>query len=183
MAGSFAGMSHALVAPLPQWRGRTRKDGMAENEPDEDPKSPHDARLDSLDERLRRAQADEAARTGVKQSGTVAYYRSPAYRVLSVLIGYPLGTRVDRLCDRSLRRHAGRVGRDGVPGVRRRDLGNLEAFEAEPAIRARGKDRSGGRDQDRSDASVPDQPARGQSGRQLPSSSPTAPCGCSSSSG
>ena len=65
---------------------------MAENEPDEDPKSPHDARLASLDERLRQAQADEAARTGVKQNGTVAYYKSPAYRVLSVLIGYPLGT-------------------------------------------------------------------------------------------
>ena len=37
---------------------------MAENEPEEDPKSPQDARLASLDERLRQAQADEAARTG-----------------------------------------------------------------------------------------------------------------------
>jgi ATP synthase protein I len=65
---------------------------MAENEPIEDPKSPQDARLASLDERLRQAQAEEAARTGANRGGTVAYYKSPAYRVLSVLIGYPLGT-------------------------------------------------------------------------------------------
>ena len=91
MAGSFAGMSHAFAAPFSR-RGRTGKDGMAENEPWQDPKSPQDARLASLDERLRQAQADETERTGVKQSETVAYYRSPAYRVLSVLIGYPLGT-------------------------------------------------------------------------------------------
>ena len=37
---------------------------MAENEPRQDPKSPQDARLASLDERLRQAQAEEAARTG-----------------------------------------------------------------------------------------------------------------------
>lgn len=67
---------------------------MAENEPDEDPKFPQDARLDSLDERLRQAQAKEAARTGAGDGvkDNVAYYRSPTYRALSVLIGYPLGT-------------------------------------------------------------------------------------------
>jgi ATP synthase protein I len=64
---------------------------MAENEPQADPKSPQDARLASLDERLRQAQAEEAARTGGPGRSTVAYYKSPAYRVLSVLIGYPLG--------------------------------------------------------------------------------------------
>ena len=37
---------------------------MAEDEPRQDPKLPPDARLDSLDERLREAQAAEAARTG-----------------------------------------------------------------------------------------------------------------------
>ncbi|HTU12362.1 MAG TPA: AtpZ/AtpI family protein [Allosphingosinicella sp.] len=66
---------------------------MQEDEPWQDPKSPQDARLDSLDERLARAQAKEAERTGTH--GAVAdnmvYYRSPAYRVLSVLVGYPAG--------------------------------------------------------------------------------------------
>ena len=65
---------------------------MQEDEPGQDPKSPQDARLDSLDERLARAQAKEAERTGAaKDDGTIAYYRSPAYRVLSVLVGYPAG--------------------------------------------------------------------------------------------
>lgn len=64
---------------------------MAENEPWQDPKSPQDARLASLDERLAKAQAEEAKRTGGQTEGTDSYYRSPAYRVLSVLIGYPLG--------------------------------------------------------------------------------------------
>jgi ATP synthase protein I len=64
---------------------------MAEDGPWQDPKSPKDARLASLDERLRQAQADEAARTGGQAKGAASYYRSPAYRVLSVLIGYPLG--------------------------------------------------------------------------------------------
>ena len=54
---------------------------MAEDEPRQDPKSPPDARVASLDERLRQAQADEAARTG----------QSQGMRILSVLISYPLG--------------------------------------------------------------------------------------------
>ena len=64
---------------------------MTEDEPRQDPKSPQDARLASLDERLARAQAEETARTGGNGTGAAPYYRSPAYRVLSVLIGYPLG--------------------------------------------------------------------------------------------
>ncbi|HYI48828.1 MAG TPA: F0F1 ATP synthase assembly protein I [Allosphingosinicella sp.] len=64
---------------------------MAEDGPWQDPKSPQDARLASLDERLRQAQADEAARTGGHKTGAAPYYRSPAYRVLSVIVGYPLG--------------------------------------------------------------------------------------------
>jgi ATP synthase protein I len=91
LAGSFAGMSHAL-APRFSTRGRTGKDGMTEDEPWQDPKSPQDARLASLDERLRRAQAEEAARTGGQDKGaTAGYFQSPGYRVLSVLIAYPLG--------------------------------------------------------------------------------------------
>jgi len=64
---------------------------MAEDEPWQDPKSPQDARLASLDERLARAQAEETKRTGGQAEGTASYYRTPAYRVLSVLLGYPLG--------------------------------------------------------------------------------------------
>ena len=64
---------------------------MTEDEPGQDPKSPKDARLASLDERLAQAQAEEAKRTGGRDGGSVNYYRSPGYRVLSVLIGYPLG--------------------------------------------------------------------------------------------
>jgi ATP synthase protein I len=90
LAGSFAGMSHAL-APRFSTCGRTGKDGMTEDELGQDPKSPQDARLASLDERLRKAQVGEAARSGRSDGGTESYYRSPAYRVLSVLVGYPLG--------------------------------------------------------------------------------------------
>jgi ATP synthase protein I len=64
---------------------------MAEDEPWQDPKSPQDARLASLDERLAQAQAQEAKRTGRTGNSAAPYYRSPAYRVLSVLVGYPLG--------------------------------------------------------------------------------------------
>jgi ATP synthase protein I len=65
---------------------------MQEDESGQDPKSPQDARLASLDERLARAQAEEAKRTEGQADSLVTYYRSPAYRVLSVLIGYPLGS-------------------------------------------------------------------------------------------
>ena len=64
---------------------------MTEDEPRQDPGLPEDARLTSLDKRLKQAQSDEAKRT--QGHGAVAdYYKSPGYRVLSVLIGYPLGT-------------------------------------------------------------------------------------------
>jgi len=64
---------------------------MAEDEPWQDPKAPQDARLASLDERLAQAQAGEAKRSGRQDRGAAAYYRSPGYRVLSVMVGYPLG--------------------------------------------------------------------------------------------
>jgi ATP synthase protein I len=64
---------------------------MTEDDPRQDPKSPQDARLASLDERLRQAQAEEAARTGVTrrkpQTG-----QAQGMRILSVLISYPLGS-------------------------------------------------------------------------------------------
>ena len=65
---------------------------MQEDGPGQDPKSPQDARLASLDERLARAQAEETARTGRAESKSTSFYRSELYRVTSVIIGYPLGT-------------------------------------------------------------------------------------------
>ena len=64
---------------------------MAEDEPRQDPKLPQDARLDSLDERLREAQAAEAARTGVKQRLPQTGQRQ-GMRILSVMVSYPLGS-------------------------------------------------------------------------------------------
>ena len=62
---------------------------MAEDGPRQDPEPPRDARLSSLDERLRRAQADEATRTG---SGREADRNERlGNRVLSYLIGGPVG--------------------------------------------------------------------------------------------
>jgi len=63
---------------------------MAENEPWQDPKSPQDARLASLDERLRQAQAEEATRSGghERTAGSMRLF----HRLLSVLIAYPLGS-------------------------------------------------------------------------------------------
>ncbi|HEX8468198.1 MAG TPA: AtpZ/AtpI family protein [Allosphingosinicella sp.] len=64
---------------------------MAEDEHRQDPKLPQDARLDSLDERLRDAQAAEAARTGVKQRPPQTGQRQ-GMRILSVMVSYPLGS-------------------------------------------------------------------------------------------
>lgn len=61
---------------------------MAEDETDEVPKLPPDARLESLDERLDRFQQEEAKRTAKRQP-------DPSYQagqlVLSNLIGAPAG--------------------------------------------------------------------------------------------
>ena len=68
---------------------------MAENELPEDPKSPQDARLASLDERLAKAQAEEAERTGgsrVPGWAAPLTSQSEGGRILSVLFGYPLGS-------------------------------------------------------------------------------------------
>ncbi|HWH18114.1 MAG TPA: AtpZ/AtpI family protein [Allosphingosinicella sp.] len=63
---------------------------MAENEPGQDPKLPEDARLASLDERLRRAQAEEAERTG-RNRAPADRNEQLGNRVLSYLIGGMLG--------------------------------------------------------------------------------------------
>ncbi|HEX8225652.1 MAG TPA: AtpZ/AtpI family protein [Allosphingosinicella sp.] len=64
---------------------------MAEDEPRQDPKLPQDARLDSLEERVKAAQAAEAARTGVKQRPPQTGQRQ-GMRILSVMFSYPLGS-------------------------------------------------------------------------------------------
>jgi ATP synthase protein I len=65
---------------------------MAEDEPRQDPKLPQDARLDSLDERLRDAQAAEAARIGGTQKRVPQTGQRQGMRILSVMVSYPLGS-------------------------------------------------------------------------------------------
>src|SRR4029077_10671349 len=82
-------MFHALVAPLfsPR-RGCTWKKDMTEDEPQQDPELPQDARLSSLDERLRDARLTEAKRGGTAKPD--ANYRL-GMRVLGELVGAPFG--------------------------------------------------------------------------------------------
>lgn len=63
---------------------------MAENSPGQDPELSEDARLTSLDERLKRAQADEAVRTG-RDRKPADRNEQLGTRVLSYLIGGMLG--------------------------------------------------------------------------------------------
>jgi ATP synthase protein I len=64
---------------------------MAENEPWQDPRLPEDARLTSLDRRLKQAQQEEAVRTG--KARTVSNVgRSQGMRILSDLVGIPFGS-------------------------------------------------------------------------------------------
>ena len=62
---------------------------MMEDETGQEPKSPEDARLDSLEERLQRAQAREAERTG--QAPKTDANEQLGQRVLSYLLGGLLG--------------------------------------------------------------------------------------------
>lgn len=57
---------------------------MAVDDPSQDPELPQDARLDSLEERLKRAQQDEAARTGKRQ-------KNPSVRIAEQLFGHLVG--------------------------------------------------------------------------------------------
>jgi ATP synthase protein I len=63
---------------------------MAESGPGQDPELPEDPRLASLDERLARAQAEEAQRTGRNRKAADANEQL-GNRVLSYLIGGMLG--------------------------------------------------------------------------------------------
>ncbi|MGZ8335680.1 MAG: AtpZ/AtpI family protein [Allosphingosinicella sp.] len=87
MAGLFAGMSPLTVPyrPVPQ------ENGMSENEPWQDPGPPEDARLTSLDKRLKQAQLEEDVRTGSRLR-TDLPGEVQGRRVLSVMIGYPAGS-------------------------------------------------------------------------------------------
>lgn len=62
---------------------------MMEDETGQEPKSPQDARLDSLEERLQRAQVREAERIG--QAPKADANEQLGYRVLSYLLGGLLG--------------------------------------------------------------------------------------------
>ncbi len=65
---------------------------MAADEPDEDFRTPEDARLTSLNERLNQVQSEEAAKQArIDNQRSQQLVRSVGMRVLSVLIGYPLG--------------------------------------------------------------------------------------------
>lgn len=64
--------------------------GMTAGEPGQEP-SRQDARFESLDERLRRAQRDEAARTGIKRAVSRPGQKQ-GMRLLSDLIGIPFGS-------------------------------------------------------------------------------------------
>ena len=65
---------------------------MQEDEPWQDPKSPQDARLASLDERLARAQAEETERTAGSRWAAPLTTKSEGWRIISVLFGYPAGS-------------------------------------------------------------------------------------------
>ena len=86
MAGLFTAMFLALPA-LFFSRGDAQGRRMAEDETDEVPKLPPDARLESLDERLERLQQAEAKRTGRAQP-------NPSDRLWQQLFGHLIGAPV-----------------------------------------------------------------------------------------
>lgn len=63
---------------------------MTEDEPRQAPGLPEDARLTSLDRRLKQAQAQESARTGTSAPVSARGQRQ-GMRILSDLFGMPLG--------------------------------------------------------------------------------------------
>jgi ATP synthase protein I len=65
---------------------------MAMEEPKQDPKSPEDARLTSLNQRLKQAQLEEAARKGRPDAArSQQLVRSVGQRLLYDLVGLPFG--------------------------------------------------------------------------------------------
>ena len=65
---------------------------MAENEPELEPLG-EDARITSLDERLRQAHRDEEDRTGTRAAG-MRVVQTAGTKILSDLVGIPLGSAV-----------------------------------------------------------------------------------------
>ena len=64
---------------------------MAEDELQEDPELPRDARLESLDARLRQARQAETERSGPTER-KLQTGQAQGMRILSVLLSYPLGS-------------------------------------------------------------------------------------------
>ena len=64
---------------------------MTEREPQEDPELPRDARLESLDARLRQARQAEVERSGPTERAPQTG-QAQGMRILSVLVSYPLGS-------------------------------------------------------------------------------------------
>src|SRR5947208_790309 len=77
----------ALPGLLPR-RGDAQGRRMAEDETNEVPKLPPDARLESLDERLDRLQQAEAKRTAKRQPDRVSQF---GQRIAAQMIGAPVG--------------------------------------------------------------------------------------------
>ena len=88
MAVSLSAMFLVPVWPLDFSRGDAQGRCMAEDETDEAPKLPPDARLESLDRRLDQLQQEEAKRTAKRQPDR--NYQA-GQLVLSNLIGAPAG--------------------------------------------------------------------------------------------
>ena len=88
MAVSDSAMLLVPVWPLDFSRGDAQGRCMAEEETDEVPKLPPDARLESLDQRLARLQEAEAKRTGVKQPSASDQLWQ---QLFGQLIGAPVG--------------------------------------------------------------------------------------------
>ena len=64
---------------------------MAANGTDQEPQSPKDARLTSLDRRLDQLKAEEALKNGRMSTESQRVIRSAGMRILSDLIGLPFG--------------------------------------------------------------------------------------------
>jgi ATP synthase protein I len=84
LAGSIAAMFQVLCFAALSWRGDAQGRHMATDEKEEDRKLPPDARLDSLEERLERAQELEAKRT--HRAGP-----DPTTRIAQQLFGHLVG--------------------------------------------------------------------------------------------
>src|SRR5688500_16096117 len=96
-------MFHVLCSAPLSWRGDAQGRHMATDENDEDPKLPPDARLGSLEERLRRAERIEGDRRPSAAASSMIV-RSRGMRVAQGLVGMPLGGAIigwllDRLFD------------------------------------------------------------------------------------